>query len=162
MCTVQFRSDMRSRTLLRSISTRTIRRWWSDVSDAAGETIEVDDLPWTTAPEHAEEAMRELNVTEGSATWENVIRITTQYGLEDTLGDFYPTPSSLAAGAIYLCCRLENEPRCQRTVAGAVGVSNMAIRKSYHAIIETEGIDVDVSSGPRSRYSSDEAVRWSE
>jgi hypothetical protein len=112
------------------------------------QTVEIDDLPWTTAPEHAEEAMRELNVTEGSATWENVIRITTQYGLEDTLGDFYPTPSSLAAGAIYLCCRLEDEPRCQRTVAGAVGVSNMAIRNTYQAIIETEGYDIGSSPGP--------------
>jgi hypothetical protein len=37
----------------------------------------------------------------------------------------------------------------------------MAIRKCYQAIIETEGFDVDVSSGPRSRY-SDEAVRWSQ
>ena len=132
-----------------------------DSSPEAAREITVDDVPWTTAPEHAESAMRVLGVPEGSATWENVIRITTQYGLEDTLGDFYPTPSSLAAGAIYICCRLADKPRTQRTVADAVGVSSMAIRKCYQAIIETEGFDVDVSSGPRSRY-SDEAVRWSQ
>ena len=119
-----------------------------DTSPEAACEIAVDDVPWTTAPEHAEDAMRELGVTEGSDLWDRVIRITTQYGLEDTLGEFYPTPSSLAAGAIYLCCRLENEPRCQRTVAGAVGVSNMAIRKCYQAIIETEGIDIEASPGP--------------
>jgi hypothetical protein len=126
-----------------------------DRSPGAAHELSSDDVPWTTAPEHAEEAMRDLGISEGSDLWERVIRITTQYGLEDTLGEFYPTPSSLAAGAIYLCCRVAEKPRTQRTVADAVGVSSMAIRKCYQAIIETEGVDIGSSRGPWSGSSSD-------
>ena len=92
--------------------------------------------------------MIKLGVSEGSDLWDRVIRITTRYGLKETLGDFYPTPSSLAAGAIYVSCRIEEQPRTQHTVSDAVNVSNMAIRNCYKAIIDAEGYDMGSSPGP--------------
>jgi len=113
-------------------------------------TVDVDDLPWTTAPEHAETAMRELGIGEGSGLWTQIHGFAVTYGLEDGLEDHSPSPASLAAGAVYLGCRLHNQPRCQHTVAAAVGVSTVAIRNSYQAILEAEGFDIRVTSGPQS------------
>ncbi|MBP1987210.1 hypothetical protein [Halolamina salifodinae] len=118
-------------------------------------TADVDQIPWKTAPEHAEEAMRDLDISEGSDLWEDVQRLATQYGLEEPLEDFDPSPSSLAAGSIYLACLIHNAKRNQSTVAAATGVSTVAIRNSYHAIAEAEGIPLSRAGSRRSPENDD-------
>lgn len=102
--------------------------------------VEPDDLPWTTAPEHAEDAMRELGITEGSEIWTHIHDLATKHGLEGSLGGTSPTPASVAAGAIYAVCLLNDLRVTQAVVSEAIGVSRVAIRKSYQAICDCEGI----------------------
>jgi len=102
--------------------------------------VEPDDLPWTTAPEHAVDAMRELDISEGSEPWRHIHRLATKHGLEGSLGGTSPTPASVAAGAIYAVSLLNERRLTQAAVSDAVGVSRVAIRKSYQAICDAEGI----------------------
>jgi len=102
--------------------------------------LDVEDVPWTTAPEHAEEAMRELDISEGSAVWEHIERLATRYGLERALGGSSPSPASLAAGSIYVVCLLNDLRLTQAAVSDATGVSRVAIRNAYQAICDAEDI----------------------
>jgi len=102
--------------------------------------VEPDDLPWTTAPEHAVDAMEELNIAEESALWNHIEQLARKYGLEQPLGDTSPTPASVAAGAIYAVLLLNDQRVTQAAVSEATGVSRVAIRKSYQSICDCEGI----------------------
>jgi len=102
--------------------------------------VTADDLPWTTAPEHAEEAMQELGISKGSDVWDHIDRLATRYGLEQTLGGASPSPASVAAGSIYVVCLLNDLRLTQAAVSDATGVSRVAIRTTYQAICDAEDI----------------------
>ncbi len=102
--------------------------------------VDAEDLPWTTAPEHAEDAMRQLAIPEDSDVWNHINDLATKHGLEGSLGGTSPSPASVAAGAIYAVCLLNDLRVTQATVSDAVGVSRVAIRKSYQAICDAEDI----------------------
>jgi len=102
--------------------------------------VDAEDLPWTTAPEHAEEAMRDLDIPEDSEVWDHIDRLATRYGLEQTLGGASPSPASVAAGSIYVVCLLNDLRLTQAAVSDATGVSRVAIRTTYQAICDAEDI----------------------
>ncbi len=52
------------------------------------------------------------------------------------------SPASLAAAAVYLSCILLNERRSQLEVGRTVGLTDVAVRNAYSAIIESLDIDV--------------------
>ncbi|MEM2210887.1 MAG: TFIIB-type zinc ribbon-containing protein [Nitrososphaerales archaeon] len=43
-------------------------------------------------------------------------------------------PNSIAAAALYLACKLENEPKTQEVIAKAAGVTEVTIRNRYKAL----------------------------
>jgi len=100
--------------------------------------LEESDVPWKTAPEYARETLQALGFEPGSRTWERSIEYATKYGLRGSLG-INQRPSSIAAGAVYLCGLLFNEKHSQLEMVEVTGISRSTLRKAYHRIAEGEG-----------------------
>lgn len=56
-------------------------------------------------------------------------------------------PKSVAAAALYIACILRGEPRTQRDVSEATGVTEVTIRNRYKELVTSLGITFDFSNG---------------
>lgn len=56
-------------------------------------------------------------------------------------------PKSVAAAALYIACILKGEPRTQRDVSEATGVTEVTIRNRYKELVTSLGISFDYTSG---------------
>lgn len=56
-------------------------------------------------------------------------------------------PKSVAAAALYIACILQGEPRTQRDVSEATGVTEVTIRNRYKELVSALGISFDFNAG---------------
>ncbi len=98
--------------------------------------LEESDVPWTTAPEHARELLRELGVEKGTRMWNLSVEYARKHGLN---GDISRQPKSVGAGSVYLCGLLCNKKTSQREMEDLTGVSPATLRESYLRIGTAEG-----------------------
>ncbi|MFQ6085967.1 MAG: transcription initiation factor IIB family protein [Candidatus Bathyarchaeia archaeon] len=58
-------------------------------------------------------------------------------------------PMGVAAGAVYMACRITNEAITQKSVAEAVGVTDVTVRNRYRALKELDLEDLGLEIPPR-------------
>jgi transcription initiation factor TFIIIB Brf1 subunit/transcription initiation factor TFIIB len=100
--------------------------------------MDVEKLPYKTAPEHAEDYVDDLGLSEEvrhlSLTW------SMRYGVSDPIGK---APHVVAAGAVYAAALMRNEKVTQKRLNEVSGAHTGSIRRSYRTILMEEGLNLD-------------------
>lgn len=93
----------------------------------------------TLASDRTPEVLSDLGVSEGSDTWDLAMDFAKRYGgMGETIGR---TPDAVAAGAVYLAVREENQSPSRADVAEAAGVTALTVTNAMKDIAAKEGLD---------------------
>jgi len=103
---------------------------------ATDSQLEESDVPWTTAPEHARELLRDFGVEKDTRMWNLSVEYAGKYGLN---GEINSQPKSVAAASVYVCGLLCNRRRSQAAIAETAGVGIDALRGAQSRILDEEG-----------------------
>lgn len=121
-------------------------------------TVEPEALPFTTAPEYVDEFLADVTVSQEVA--DRAHDYAETYGLEESLNR---SPRSVAAAAIYWSALELNEKVTQEELHNATGVSQPAIRETYHEIVDAEGHPYESEKNERERQERgvlDRVMSW--
>lgn len=99
---------------------------------------DVQEVPWTTAPELVEDALDVLDISDDSETAERARRWAQRYDVDEPIS---AAPSSVAAGSIYLAAMFERaRVVTQDDLRDALGVQPQTVTRTYREIAAEEGI----------------------